>query len=134
VIVEPRLQMILGFDLMRAAIEGGHDLPTAWQEAMDISTRSAHPLPHVWGGALGFLLLCANELDEAGVLAGIEVPGTYGEFLHAGHDARIARVYAATQAIDTEALATMASVLVHAVAPWSERLSFRGRFARLLDR
>ena len=128
--MDPQSQMILGFDLMRAAIVGGHDLPTAWHEAMDISTRSAQPLPHVWGGALSCLLLCASELDEAGLLAGTEVFGRYGEFLHAGHDARIARVYASTQANDTEALAAMASVLVHAVGPWRERLSFSGRLAR----
>lgn len=126
----PRSQMILGFDLMRAAIDGGHDLLTAWQEAMDISARSAQPLPNVWGGALSCLLLCASELDEAGLLADIEAPGHYGEFLHAGHAARMARVYAATQANDTQALAAMANVLVHAVGPWRERLSFRGRLAR----
>lgn len=129
-IVELRLQLILGFDLMRAAIEGGHDLRAAWVEALDISARGAEPMPHVWGGAMACLLFCAHALDEYGLLRDFNPPAGSGEFLHSGHTARLASVYAATQVPDTVALDAMAGELAHAVWSLRERLSFHGRLVR----
>ena len=129
--MEPRLQLILGFDLMRAAIEGDHDLRAAWSEAMEISTRSAEPMPHVWGGALACLLYCASALDEAGLLKNINPPAGGGDFLHSGHTTRTASVYAATEANDIASIAAMAGALLFAASNQRECLRFEGRFARV---
>lgn len=105
----------------------------AWVEAMDISTSSAEPMPHVYGGALACLLYCASALDEAGLLKDCSPPAGGGEFLHSGPAARLTSVYAATEANDTDAIVAMAGELVFAVSNHRERLSFHGRFARVRD-
>ena len=131
--MEPRLQLIVGFDLMRAAIEGGHDLHAAWVESLDLSAHGAEPMHHVWGGALACLLYCARALDEAGLLKDFNPPVGDGIFLHSGHDARVASVYAATQVTNLPAIVAMASELACAVWNWRECLSFHGRVVRVCD-
>ena len=58
-------QIQLGFDQMKAAIAGGHDLFCAFLEAADMTRHGENP--HVVSGVLGCFLFCteAVEQDEA---------------------------------------------------------------------
>lgn len=124
--MEQRLQLNVGFDSMRAAIQGGHDLSEAWAEVLDISTQSANPMPHVWGGAVACLIDCANALDEFGLLKETPISEPYNQILYAGHAARLASILAATKLDDKQPLADMVSTLVSAIGHHRDRLFFAG--------
>jgi len=128
--MDPRAQLVLGFDLMRAAIEGGHDLDAAWAEAMDISARSAQPTPYVYGGALACLMFCASALEEVGQLADVDVPGHFEQPLPFGHAARKTAVDAALDANDHAEIIRLAKALIFAIKPERHRLQLGGRFEK----
>lgn len=132
--MEPRLQLVLGFDLMRAAIEGDHDLQAAWDDAMDISIRSAQPLPHVYGGAIAFLLVSVAALEEVDLLEETHPPKPRDDFIHSGPAGRQASVYAGLEANDAAEIDALATAMVTALLPNRKRLSFSGRLARVPKR
>lgn len=128
--MEPRLQLMLGFDLMRAAIDGGHDLLAAWNETVSISTRSAEPMPYVFGGAIACLLLCVAALEDLDLLDAAP-PGPRDDFLRSGPAARHAVVNTALDAKDAREIDALATAMVNAVLPYRKHLSFAGRLARV---
>lgn len=128
--MESRLQLILGYDLMRAAVDGDHDLQAAWNEAMEISVRGAQPLPHVYGGAIAFLLMSVAALEDIDLLEATP-PGPRDYFLHSGFSDRQASVYAALEANDAKEINTLATVMINAVLPNLKRLVPPIRVARV---
>ena len=128
--MDPRLQLILGFDMMRAAYRGGHDLRTAWKETLDTSTRSAQPLPHVWGGGLAFLLTAVRELEERGVITQDLVDQSLSDILKVSHAQRLKAVYAATQKSDLRGTFEIVYAMLAVVEQHRDDLSFSGQFTR----
>lgn len=128
--MNPRLQMILGADMMRAALEGGHDLHEAWQEIVETSTCGPKQLPHVWGGALGILMHLADALQERGLLDVDAVEAPQNAILKVNAAERRAIIFAANQANDAKQTFAIVHVLLTAVARNRDGVSIAGRFTR----
>jgi len=120
-------QILLGFNLMKAAVIGGHDPSAAWLEALEISNCTTNPTPHIWGGAMTCLIFCTDALNKAGLLEGIGVPAEYESFIHAANPGdRLKAVTAATQANDSERIGYLGSLMAACVGARQSCITFDG--------
>ena len=118
------IQVDLGFNQMKAAILGGHNLSEALAELCQMA-RSSHA-PHAIQGGIGCLLFCVEAIDRSGMLPAVE-NREWHEFLHGGHAQRVSTCTSALKANDWNKLGHLTAVLTNCIDPHRSRISFNGR-------
>lgn len=120
--MEIKAQMWLGYDHMKAAIEGGHDLNAAWIEVIDMAKFGG--MVHAISGAINCLQACIFVLE----LAGLPMKGETTEatdFLQSG---RVGRLRATGRAIatpdDLRVLGTLATAMATCISSRRNRIKF----------
>lgn len=122
-------QAKLGFQHMKAALVGGHDLNAAFREiGTDMSGRGKRPF--VMTGGLGFLLFCTRAIERAGHLPQIPIPDL-NDFLHSGHLGRVSACDAMARAGNWLGLCRQAATMVACIAPLREFLTMQGNLPHM---
>lgn len=120
--MEIRAQIWLGWDHMKAAIEGGHDIHDAWSEVIDMAKLGR--MTHALSGAVNCLQACVFVLE----LAGLPMEATTTEesaFLQSGHVGRLRAVGAAVIADDDlRALGALAVTMATCISSRRNRIRF----------
>lgn len=115
-------QVDLGFNQMKAAILGRHNLIDALAELCQmVNTGYA---PHAIEGGIGCLLFCVEAIDSNGLLPVIE-SREWHEFLHGGHAHRLSICIQALKAHDLNRLGQLTAVLTCCIGPHQSRISFK---------
>lgn len=120
--MELKDQANLGFDQMKAAIVGGHNLSESVREIPGM-TGNGERVAVLHGGIL-CLLYCTHVLDAAGLLP--ENPD-FHDFLHSGSQYRLSVCMKAIDAGDLWALFRLLSVMAGCISLYQSRFSFNGR-------
>jgi hypothetical protein len=120
--MEIRAQHWLGWDHMKAAIEGGHDLNDAWIEVIDMAKFSG--VSHAISGAINCLQACVFVLELAGLpLEATTTEAT--EFLQSGRVGRLRAVGAAVVVDDDlRALGVLATAMATCISSRRNRIKF----------
>lgn len=118
-----RDQVKLGFDQIRAAVVGGHDIIEAWLELATMQHNGK--TPHSIVGALGCLLLCIVALEKVEPLPKFE-DDRLNQILQGGHDVRLAAYMQALNSKDAKELTYLVSAMAVVVQSRITRFSFIG--------
>lgn len=122
--MNPSQQAKLGFQHMKAALVGGHDLTAAFREiGTDMTGQGTRPF--VVTGGLGFLLYCTQAIERAGHLPQIPTPDL-SAFIHSGHQGRVSACDAMAKAGNLPGLCRLAATMVACIAPLREFLTMQG--------
>lgn len=121
------VQLTLGFDQIRAAVVGGHDINEAWGEIPELMGDGERD--GVLVGALGCLMFCIEVLERAEPLP--EFEGPLQAFLHGGPAVRHAACTEAAKTKDFKTLCNLVSVMANVIQRNTDRIVFKGRIPEL---
>jgi hypothetical protein len=116
-------QMDLGFDQIKAAVLGHHDIFDAWFE-ISWDFGSEEKTQYLMGASM-CLTACIAVLKREGCLQSVE--GSYAsEFFELGDEDRAKRITAAADKSDFEHLNRLAFIMARCITPYQGRITFDG--------
>lgn len=121
----------LGFDQMRAAIVGGHDISDAFAELLEM-TATAKDMSIVQGG-FACLLACILLLERQTSIADVPSVSPIAEFLAMGPQERAEHVDQLLIGNSRTEVASLAAHLICILKPMTALYVFKGRLGQELS-